>query len=301
MDLVFSTGNATAIRQVKSIFGLEALEDNRDFAQTIAFPMGGPLNYPTNTWQELNWNPEYGSDDFWLFCTNVTNLDAPENITQVDYALSQYTNGEPWVNLGNYAKYIKQYIIPLCNGAPVNSVECFSTQNQSYWADINNSADRSYMYTTCVESGLYQVARQHGPSLILRVLQANYTQQWCTWAFPPGEYNSIPSTPNLEYWNVYGGYNVGGDRLAHIDGSQDVWNDICYHSYDQPVRLTPNTEEAYLHPQLLISGAGHHWDSYGILDVEAEPQFIRNAHLWEIRIVRKWLEECESSTLPQMV
>ncbi len=53
--------------------------------------------------------------------------------------------------------------------------------------------------------------------------------------------------------------------------------------------------EAILHPQLLIAGAGHHWDSssYGALNLSAEPQFIRNAHLWEIRIVEDWLKECE--------
>ena len=51
--------------------------------------------------------------------------------------------------------------------------------------------------------------------------------------------------------------------------------------------------DAVLHPQLLIAGAGHHWESYGIRNVSAEPQFIRNAHLWEIRIVEDWLKECE--------
>jgi hypothetical protein len=101
IDMIFATGNATLIYQMKSYFGLEDLKDNRDFAMTIAFPLGGPMNYPTNTWQELNWNSTYGSDDFWLFCTNVTNVEAPENITQLDYALAQYTGGEPWTNFGN--------------------------------------------------------------------------------------------------------------------------------------------------------------------------------------------------------
>ena len=248
-------------------------------------------NYPTNTWQELNWNSTYGSDDFFLFCSNVTNADAPENITQVDYALAPYTGGEPWTNLGNYANYIKQYLIPICDGVPINSVQCFGTQNQTYYADITNSADRSYLYSTCTESGLYQVATAHGPSLISRVLQVNYTQQWCTWAFPPGQYSAIPASPELWRYNNYGGYNVSADRLAHIDGDQDVWNQICYHSDEQPMRYTTNAREAELHPQLLITGAGHHWDSYGILDVSAEPQFIREAHRWEIRTVKKWLKE----------
>ncbi|KAK4544242.1 hypothetical protein LTR36_004452 [Oleoguttula mirabilis] len=248
IDHVFETGNATAIRQMKAVFGLEALTNNGDFAMTIAFPLGGPMNYPTNTWQELNWHPAYSSDDFWLFCTNVTDLDAPENITQVDYALAQYTDGEPWINLGKYANYIKQYLIPICDGAPIDSIECFGTQNQTYFSDPSNSGDRSYLYSTCTESGLYQVARPYGPSLISRALQVNYTQQWCTWAFPAGEDSAIPSTPDLWRYNVFGGYNVSADRLAHIDGDQDVWLDICYHSHDAPLRLTPSPTEADLHP-----------------------------------------------------
>ncbi|KAK3679642.1 hypothetical protein LTR78_000017 [Recurvomyces mirabilis] len=291
VDLVFESGNATAVRQMKAVFGLETIADDRDFAATIAFPLGGPFNYPTNTWQELNWDPASGSDDFWNFCTNVTNLDAPENLTQVDYALAQYTGGEPWINLGNYANYVKQYVIPTCDGAPINSVQCFSTQNQTYWADTTNSVDRSYLYTTCTESGIYQAARLNGPTLLSRVVQVNYTQQWCTWAFPDGQYNKVPPTPNLDLWNKYGGYNVSAPRLAHIDGNQDVWLDLCFHSNDAPQRYSLTPQDAYLHPQQLITGAGHHWDSYGLGNISAEPQFIRNAHLWELRVVKTWLRE----------
>ncbi|KAF2774000.1 extracelular serine carboxypeptidase-like protein [Teratosphaeria nubilosa] len=297
IDQVFDSQDATAIHEMKSVFGLQDLTSNADFAQVIAWPLGGPFDYPTNTWQELGWDSDLtgsGSDDFWYFTENITNANAPENVTQIDYALSKYTNGEPWTNLGNYANYIKKYILPLATG-PIDSTDGgFSTQNESYWADTTNSVDRSYIYTTCTESGIYQVARSDGPSLISRQLTVNYTQQWCTWAFPPGQYNTVPSTPNLEYWDRYGGYNVTGTRLAHIDGDQDVWLDLCYHSNDVPTRLTPDVDDAYQHPQLLITGAGHHWDSYGILDVDAEPQFIREAHKWEIRIVKKWLEEFEA-------
>lgn len=295
IDFVRSTGNATAVREMKAIFGLEALENDGDFAMTIAFPLGGPMFYPTNTWQELNWNPEYNSEDFWNFCSNITNLDAPENITRIDYSLAQHTNGEPWTNLGNYANYIKKHIIPLCDGAAIDSTACFGTQNESYWAETSNSGSRTYLYSTCTESGIYQAARPCGPSLISRALQVPYTQQWCTWAFPAGQYNSIPTTPELWRYNKYGGYEVVAERPARIDGEQDVWLDLCYHSSNAPGRVTANAEEAEKHPQLLITGAGHHWDSYGILDVAAEPQFIREAHRWEIRTVRRWLDECEFS------
>ena len=288
-DKLVATNNTEAIHDFKALFGLELLTDNRDFAMTIAFPIGGPMNYPINTWQELNWDSTYGSQDFFEFCNNVTNLDAPKNVTAVDTVLSKYSNGEPWTNLGNYAEYVKATLLPLCEGVPIDSTSCFGTQNETFYADPTNSLSRSYLYSTCTEQGVYQVAPASGPSLISRVLQIDYTQQWCRWAFPPGKYNTIPSTPDLTYYNRYGDFNISADRLALIDGNIDPWLDVCYHSNDAPPRYSTD-----LHPEYLIAGAGHHWDSYGILDVEAEPQFIQQAHLWEIRTVRKWLRDFSS-------
>lgn len=48
----------------------------------------------------------------------------------------------------------------------------------------------------------------------------NCSQEWCTWAFPHGKYNKVPSTPDLDRQNVYGGWDVTADRLAHIDGGE---------------------------------------------------------------------------------
>jgi hypothetical protein len=155
----------------------------------------------------------------------------------------------------------------------------------TFWADTTNSASRSYLYSTCTEQGAYQVAPRNGPSLISHVLQVEYTQQWCTWAFPHGVHNSIPSTPNLRWYNRYGDFDISAPRLALIDGDVDVWKDVCYHSSEAPLRYGEN--------QYLIAGAGHHWDSYGILDLRAEPDQIRAAHEWEVRRVKEWLQEWE--------
>lgn len=65
----------------------------------------------------------------------------------------------------------------------------------------------------------------------------------------------------------------------------DPWLDICVHA-----KYAPPRESTDLRPAYLIAGAGHHWDSYGILDVPAEPQFIQHTHLFEIRTVKKWLK-----------
>ncbi|KAI1633769.1 serine carboxypeptidase S28-domain-containing protein [Biscogniauxia mediterranea] len=291
-DTLVATNQTAAIKKFKALFGLEVLTDNRDFAAAIADPIGNPGFYHSNTWQELNWNSTYGSRDFFYFCGNITDFDAPENITQVDYAMSNYTNGEPWVGLGGYTNYIKTYTLPLCASGDYNSNDCFGTQNESYWADISNSATRSYVYTSCTEQGAYIDAPKEGPSLLSRVIDTSYEQQWCTWAFPRGTYNAVPPSPDLSAYTSFGGYSLRADRLAFIDGDQDVWNGLCYHS---PLAPEPWRQQdagaGALHPELLVTGAGHHWDSYGILDVDAEPQFVREAHLWELRVVRAWLRD----------
>lgn len=187
IDLLVDAKQTTALQRLKDIFGLGSIKDIRDFAQTIAFPIGGPFKYPTNTWQELNWNPQSGSEDFFYFCRNVTDVNTTKNNTDVDYEFSNYTNGEPWTNLGNYAAYIKRVVLPYCPSGDYNSVDCFGTQDQSFWANATNGYIRSYMYTSCLEFGAYQVAQPRGKkSLISRVLDVGYTQEWCNWSFPKG-------------------------------------------------------------------------------------------------------------------
>lgn len=234
--------------------------------------------------------PERSAEDFYAFCSNVTNPSPPASVAAVDFQLSKYTHGDPWTGLGGYASYVNATLLPLCESGDYASTNngCFGlSQNASYWSDITNSADRSYLYTTCTESGGYISAPEHGPSLISRVLRAPYSQQWCTWAFPPGTYNSIPSTPDLNENLKYGGYDIQAPKLALIDGDVDVWVDLCYHSHlSEKTRISSD-----LHPSYLIAGGGHHWDSTGIKNITAEPDYIREAHLWEIRTVKRWVKE----------
>lgn len=83
--------------------------------------------------------------------------------------------------------------------------------------------------------------------------------------------------------------------LTEFPPGSDVWLDNCYHSqdYSYSENRTPNPNSNATSngvQEYLINGAGHHWDSYGILDINAEPQFIMQAHLWEIRVVKQWLD-----------
>lgn len=126
-DGLVAANNTAGIEELKAIFGLESLTDLRDFAKTINYPVGNVFDYPTSTWQELIWTDD--ESQFWEFCSAVTDLDAPENITAVDEQMAKYTNGEPWTNLGNYANYIKEVILPTCPSGFYGSGECFGQGN----------------------------------------------------------------------------------------------------------------------------------------------------------------------------
>ncbi|KAJ8123302.1 hypothetical protein O1611_g9625 [Lasiodiplodia mahajangana] len=314
MDAVVLSNNQAAIRELKEIFGLSALEDIRDFAQTIAFPLGGPFFYPSYSFQELNWNPAYGHQDFFDFCSNVTDINAAPDIMAVDNAVAKYTGGKAWKNLGNYAAYIKRVFLPLCTSGDYNSPQCFGTQHPDWWADTTNGDERSWLYTTCTEFGAYQAAQPYGTkSLLSRVVNSTYTQEWCTWAFPKGKknttpspscvmqafystrtigkHNSIPPAPDNSRWNSYGDFALKADRLLFLDGGADVWRDLCWHSDLAPPRPSYDMQE-----QHLINGAGHVWDLRTLEDIDAEPQFIRATTKLEIRVVEMWLREFNSST-----
>jgi hypothetical protein len=118
LDTLIARNQTAAIKQFKALFGLEVLTDHRDFASAIVDPIGNPGTYFSNTWQELNWNSTYGSRDFFNFCGNVTDIDAPDEIAKVDYVMSNYTKGEPWIGLGGYAVSVvaaSNVVLQACN------------------------------------------------------------------------------------------------------------------------------------------------------------------------------------------
>ncbi|KAF7344761.1 Alpha/beta-Hydrolase [Mycena venus] len=287
MDLLINTKNTPALTELKSIFGLKALQDIRDFALTIAFPIGNPMFYPTSTWQELNWDPNAGSDDFFVFCDAVTSTNS--TFSAVDSQLSNYTGGAIWKNLGNYANYIKTNVVPLCPpGADLDSNECFGTHNATAFANpFDFSGNRAYLYQSCLESGQWSQGAPLGRrSLLSRSIQTDYTQRWCEWSFPDGQFNTIPASPILERWNKFGALKLQADRLAQVDGGIDPWQYACVHSPDGFKR--PNT---LLRPYYEIKKGGHHWDENGLLNITAEPDFIQSIHKYEIKFVKSWLAD----------
>ncbi|KAJ7115068.1 extracelular serine carboxypeptidase [Mycena crocata] len=289
IDFVIKSNNKDAIQAMQSVFGLESLQDLRDFAIAVAFPIGNPVFYPNPTWQELNWDPAVGSNDFFEFCDSLTNPNAPAHITAIDSSLSKYTHGEKWTHLGNYGEWIKTQINPLCPaGVSLDSNDCFGTHNATAWANtLDFSGNRAYIYQSCTEAGFFpQGAPPSRRSMLARVVQPDYGQQWCVWAFPPGEHNTIPARPTLERWNKFGGLELQADRLAQVDGAQDPWEYACVHSPAGRGR-----KDTLLRPYYLIAEGGHHWDENGLLNISLEPGYIQAIHNYEIKFVKSWLAD----------
>lgn len=102
-------------------------------------------------------------------------------------------------------------------------------------------------------------------SLISRTLQTDHTQQWCKWAFPDGKYAKLPSSPDTSRWNKYGGFEIAADRLALVDGGEDVWlygyvdgdplrSDVCSRSRGRCVHSPegPKRDNTLLRPSYVI-------------------------------------------------
>jgi len=117
---------------------------------TIAFTLSGPMSYPANTWHELSW-VTFGSNDFFDFCSNVTNIDTLANIPPL-IARDRNTPA-PISWFGGYAVYLKDVVKPGCASGDYNNSLCFGTLNASFWVDTASSASRSYRYLICIEQG----------------------------------------------------------------------------------------------------------------------------------------------------
>ncbi|KAH8829048.1 extracelular serine carboxypeptidase [Flagelloscypha sp. PMI_526] len=262
IDHVIALNDSKAITELKTVFGLEELEDLGDFAVTIA----NPLLYPDNGWQELHWDPSVGSNEFYYFCGNLTNPDSPTNITRVDKQLAKYTNGKEWKNLGNYAEWIKTVIIPFCpEGTSISSNDCFGTLNATAYDDpFDLSEIRPYIYQICSEFGGYP------PTMQL--------------VFPPWpvqHYHFSQADPNWIDGTNSAGLALEADRLMQVDAASTLQRTLT-----QGNRLP-------LKPTYEIPGAGHVWDSRGLLDISLEPKFIQDVHYFELAAVKGWLDNFE--------
>jgi len=170
--------------------------------------------------------------------------------------------------------------------------ECDKPINQCLFADPEdvslNATNRLWKYQTCTEWGYFESAPLDPtePTIISRLINADHYHAECFEFFPPGQFNSVPATPNVSVVNELGDFSLKADRLAFIDGEVDPWRPMTPHS-----QYAPQRDDTLSRPFKLIPGGVHHWDEYGLADPEKEPIDIQTIHKEMIEFVQYWIKD----------
>ncbi|RDX48552.1 peptidase S28 [Lentinus brumalis] len=210
VDKILDSGNATAIHDMKAIFGLEGIAHDDDF--------GAAMKLPFNYWQEGSIESE--SVGFYQFCDALEvdkGKSAPASGWGLDHALKAW--GAFWKD-GFY------------NAACGNSTAeaCFGTHDptSSSWNNTELSDGRSWNWLLCNQFGFWMIGASEGhPTLVSRHLTAQYNERGCQYDFP-GAFEGPKKLSILNALAVnkaYGGWNVTTDRLIFANGQRDPWRE----------------------------------------------------------------------------
>ncbi|EGO02891.1 hypothetical protein SERLA73DRAFT_176339 [Serpula lacrymans var. lacrymans S7.3] len=202
-------GNATALNDLKSAFGLTGLSHIDDFASALR----------TNLFDWQKYQPskeiQHGAL-FSQFCDaleNVTGVVAGPSGRGLDHAIIAW--GAFWKNT---------YYKSICGQE--NADDCLGSHDPTfgYYSDTSvNNADRSWLWIVCNQVGFYQVGPPEGqPAIVSRILQPTYAERECVNYFPQAF--SAPRPPTTQETNAkYGGWNLTVDRLFSANGLLDPW------------------------------------------------------------------------------
>ncbi|WWC63922.1 uncharacterized protein I303_106527 [Kwoniella dejecticola CBS 10117] len=269
-------------RYLKSMFGLEQLVGNDDFADVIS----GPLGY----WQAKNWDPKVGSSEFYNFCDALTAGGAEHKLGLIRIPAS----------IMNYGKYIKEKVILRCprtEGEPASDIEeCFGTSEDSKFRETDlEQTWRLWIFQVCTQWGYFMPAPLEGPRIISNKLTLEYTSKICKQAFPPGKHFAVPEWPDVEEVNSRGDYEIEYDRLAFIDGDRDPWRPMTPQS-----DWAPRRKSSVNKPVHLIFDGVHHYDENGLADHTAEPPRIKDVHELEINFVQEWIAQFQEEKVRRL-
>lgn len=162
--------------------------------------------------------------------------------------------------------------------------------------------------------------------LIFPSLTLERTSKICQQAYLPGKHFTVPEWPDVEEVNERGDYGIEADRLAFIDGDRDPWRPMvslihlpvvlidCYMRgtdtvdpssglcAEKEVDHRPSTTYHLRYVPFNHSNRRsdevdgvHHYDENGLYNHSHEPERIRVVHAFEVRFVKKWMEDFQKS------
>ncbi|KAI5357330.1 putative peptidase S28, alpha/Beta hydrolase [Septoria linicola] len=226
MDNILTTGSADEQHALKAKFGMQDVEHNDDFMAALE---NGPW-----LWQG---NQFYTNTGFFTWCDYIENaVNATTNIpgedgVGVEKALEGYAK---WWKEEELPDFCSAYGYPEFNST--NNTLCFDTYNATspLYTDttLSNVVDRQWVWMTCNEPfGYWQDGAPAGrPSIVSRLVDADYWIRQCGLYFPPGpngETYGIAAGRTEEQVNTYtGGWNIDNTtRLIYVNGESDPWRE----------------------------------------------------------------------------
>ncbi|KAI0751819.1 peptidase S28 [Daedaleopsis nitida] len=210
VDAVIDTGNKTAIKAMKDIFGLGDIQYDDDFASAMKIVM--------NYWQDGLIGKR--SEGFYWFCDSLevdNGKAAPESGWGFDHALKAW--GKFWKD---------QFYKSACGTRDAEA--CFGNHNanSTKWNQTALSDGRSWKWMTCNEFGFFPTGAPAGrPTIVSRHLTPEFSERSCDYDFP-GAFNGHKRFSLLNALDVnvkYGGWNVTTERLIFVNGQRDPWRE----------------------------------------------------------------------------
>ncbi|KAK4233586.1 hypothetical protein C8A03DRAFT_38691 [Achaetomium macrosporum] len=262
VDFTLTFGTAKQKKALKDKFLLGDLED-ADFAAALEW---GPWQWQSGQFYSVK---NTGYTPFYRFCDYVENV-WPNSTNKVPGArgvgLSKALDG--------YAKYMKEEIIPgMCESSGyaewngTYNVGCFQNLNASNVAykDLTpgNYINRQWMWMLCNEPFEWW---QNGapltrPTLVSRLVNANYWRKQCPLLFPEGNFGIAKGERAQDVNSWTGGWNaLNTTRAMHTNGEWDPWRDATLSSQFRPGGPVKSTKQL---PVRLVKGGTHCSDLYG--------------------------------------
>jgi len=285
LDTVLTSGNETAILELKTMFGLQGIKDNADFAEVLA---NGPYQWQSNQMYT-------GYSGFFQWCDAVEGVEAGAAVTPgpegvgLDAALANYAL---WVN----ATLLPDYCASYGYWTDEWSVDCFDSFNASspLFTDltVGNAVDRQWNWFLCNEPFAYwqDGAPANVSSIVSRLVTAEYWQRQCSLFFPTeGNFTFASNTgKTVADVNAFtGGWNIDNTtRLTWTNGEFDPWRTSGVSSGFRPDGPKVSTVQAPVH---VIPDGVHCYDLLAENgQANAGVQAVITA---EIAQIKEWVEE----------
>ena len=296
IDGVLTNGTASNITSLKTMFRLQDLEHNDDFAQALE---NGPW-----LWQSNQFYTNYSG--FYKFCDFVENVAAAGNFT------NSTVPGAEGVGLtkalDGYAKWFTSTLLPgYCESYGYSdfqgtyNVECFDTYNTSspYFTDLSvgNAFDRQWIWMLCNEPFAYwqDGAPTDRPSIVSRLVTGDYNQRQCPLWFPPDGNYTVGSSAGktVDTINSYtGGWSVENTtRLTWTNGEFDPWRTTGVSSQFRTGGQLQSTPQ---HPVNLIP-SGIHCSDLLLRNAQAN-EGVQNVVDIETKQIVEWVSEFYNQT-----